>query len=199
MAQRNINQHSSTSLTLLHTLKTHPGDESAWGRFVGRYEPLVLNWCMRRGLSHHDAVDVAQDVMLRMARFIRNFQHDGKQSFRAWLKTVTHNAWHDWSKKEERFGGGNDDEDHLHSLEARDELVQQLAEEFDTELTELALLRVQLRVTENVWRAFELTAIEGRSGQEAAEILNVSSAKIYVDKSRVMKFIREEVERLEDF
>ena len=190
-------KHNSTSLTLLQTLRSHPDDASAWNRFVQRYQPLIVNWCLQRGLAENDADDVTQDVMLRMARFIRKFEHNKRQSFRAWLKTVTHHAWHDWATREQRSGGGHDNEAVLHSAEARDELVEQLERQHNEELMQLALLRTQLRVSESVWRAFELTALQGLGGIEAAEHLNIESAKVYADKSRVIRFLQEEVRRLE--
>ncbi len=188
---------TSTSMTLLQALRARPDDESAWGRFVERYQPLILSWCARRGLSPNDAADVAQDVMLKMARFIRNFEYDSRRSFRAWLKTVTHNAWHDWAGKEARHGSGADDDETLQSVAARDDLILRLQQEYDAEIMELAVLRVQLRVSESVWQAFELTAFDGLTGIEAAKRLQIDVAKLYVDKSRVTKFLQEEVPKLE--
>ena len=190
-------QHSSTSLTLLFTLRSHPADESAWNRFAERYQPLIMQWCLHKGLNQNDARDVSQEVMLRMARFIRHFEHDQKQSFRSWLKTVTHNAWHDWAKKEQKFSGGHNDEHLLYSLEGRDDLVERIESEHNSELLELAMLRVQLRVSEPVWRAFELSSLHGLDVAIVADQLNMESARIYGAKSRVIKFLREEIQRLE--
>lgn len=197
MGHREQHEHNSTSLTLLHTLRVNPHDESAWARFLARYQPLILHWCRQRGLQENDAADVAQDVMHRLARFIRKFEHNQKQSFRSWLKTVTQNAWHDWVQKEKKYGGNADHGPLLHSLEARDELVERLEQEYNQELMNLALLRVQLRVTEPVWKAFELTALQGKGGIEVAKQLGVDAAKIYSDKSRVTGFLQEEIRRLE--
>jgi len=47
------------------------------------------------------------------------------------------------------------------------------------------------------WSAFRLTALEGRSGAEAAAALGLSVAAVFMNKSRVQKMLREEVARLD--
>lgn len=188
---------TATSMTLLQSLRVSLDDEASWKRFVARYEPLILKWCAQRGLAADDAADVSQNVMLRMATFIREFEYDSNKSFRAWLKTVTHNAWHDWAAKENRHRVHVQHEDVLATVEARDDLVHRLQREYDAEVMELAVLRVQLRVSAPVWKAFELTAIDGMTGTEAATKLKIGTAKLYVDKSRVTRFLKEEIQKLE--
>lgn len=188
---------TSTSVTLLHSLRVRADDEAAWARFVDRYQPLILKWCAGFGLLAPDAADVAQDVMVKLSVNIRDFEYDSQRSFRAWLKTVTHHAWHDWTRKEQRHQHPQENHEALQSLEARDELIQRLQREYDSEVLELAVLRVQLRVTRQVWQAFEMTAFEGISGIEAAKQLKMDVAKLYVHKSRVTKFLQEEIQRIE--
>ena len=190
-------QHSRTSATLLHRLRVAPDDETAWKQFMHRYEPLVLQWCSRRGLAHSDARDVAQNVMLKMAQVMRNFEYDSSKSFRAWLKTITHRAWYDWQQKEQKQPGRSSESGVLSSIEARDDLVERLQHEYDAEIMEFAVLRVRMRVSQPSWRAFELTAIQGMAGVEAAKVMNIDVARVYVDKSRITKMLAEEVGKLD--
>ncbi|GAB5404997.1 MAG: sigma-70 family RNA polymerase sigma factor [Aureliella sp.] len=185
-----------TSLTLLQSLTADPGNQTAWGQFVTRYQPLILQWCKRRGLDENDAADVAQDVMTRLARVMDQFQYDPSKSFRAWLSTVTKHAWLDWCDKEKRHRR-TDDSHILRSVEARDDLVERLQQEYDAELMELAVLRVRMRVSEQNWKAFELTAIDGMSGAQAAESLGIPVGRVFVDKSRITKMLSAEIRRLE--
>ena len=87
--------------------------------------------------------------------------------------------------------------DILHSVEAREDLVRQLDEEFDRELLREAMLRVRLRVAPQTWQAFTLTALDGLSGAAAAERIPMQVAQVFVAKRRVQKMLREEVARLE--
>jgi DNA-directed RNA polymerase specialized sigma24 family protein len=52
--------------------------------------------------------------------------------------------------------------------------------------------RVQSRVARHVWQAFWLTAIENRTGLEAAERLGIKAATVFVYKARVIKMLRQE-------
>ena len=50
-----------TSPTLLGAL-WDPNNEAAWRTFLQRYQPLIGNWCRRRGLQGQDAEDVSATV-----------------------------------------------------------------------------------------------------------------------------------------
>ena len=47
------------------------------------------------GLQSADADDVTRAILLKMVRALPTFRYDGNLSFRGWLKTITHNCWHD--------------------------------------------------------------------------------------------------------
>ena len=61
------------------------------------------------------------------------------------------------------------------------------------ELIELAMRRVEKRVKPRNWKAFQLTTIEGLSGADAAERLQMPVAQLYVAKNRVQKLLQEEI------
>lgn len=190
----------STSGSLLMALRTHPDDSEVWNRFVTRYREQIVAWCRSFGLQDSDCHDVSQEVLLSLAESMRGFEYDHSKSFRAWLKVVTRHAWLDLIKRLRRPGVGNGRSsvmNSLKSIEAREDLSRRLASEYDTELKEIAFVRVRMRVTPRTWMAFELTAIEGMSGPEAAHALSMKVAHVYVAKSDVLKAIREEIERLE--
>ena len=75
---------SGTRITLLGRLRRDPGDQEAWGEFVEQYGPKVFAWCRRWGLQEADAQDVTQDVLLKLARKMKDFTYDPSRSFRAW-------------------------------------------------------------------------------------------------------------------
>jgi RNA polymerase sigma-70 factor (ECF subfamily) len=100
-------------------------------------------------LQDADAQDLTQNVLLKLAGTLRRFHYDGSGSFRAWLKTVTHHAWHDFLESRQRPGLGSGDSrvvEQLQSIQGRDDLLQRLEEEFDRELLEMAMAQVRLRV-----------------------------------------------------
>jgi RNA polymerase sigma-70 factor (ECF subfamily) len=174
-------------------------DHAAWSEFAERYGCRIYAWCRRWQLQQADAEDVTQQVLFKLAQKMRTFSYDASRSFRAWLKTVTHHAWRDFVHSQRRPGGGTGDTavlEVLHSVEARDSLVEELDEEFNRDLLDEAMARVRLRVQPHTWEAFRLLAVEGLSGAEASARLNMKVATVFVARSKVQKMLQEEVRKL---
>jgi RNA polymerase sigma factor (sigma-70 family) len=194
------NPLSRTSVTLLGRLRHRPKDPAAWNDFVEQYQPKILHWCRGWGLQESDAHDVTQAVLLRLSHLMTKFAYDPRRSFRGWLKTLAHHAWRDLVSESKRSGVGTGDSqmrEFFESVQARDELVQQLEDEFQRELMSKAMLRVQPRVAPRTWDAFRLTALEGLSGAAVAAQLEMKISHVYVAKSEVKEMIRREIHKLE--
>ncbi len=189
-----------TSATLLGRLRQGPTDQAAWNDFVQRYGRQIYRWCRQWDLQEADAEDVTQTVLVKLAEKMREFDYDASGSFRGWLKTVAHHAWHKFVMSRQRGGVGSGDTavgELLDSVAARDDLAAKLEEEFDRELLEQAIARVQLRLEPRTWEAFRLLALEGLSGAKAAERLGMKVATVFVAKSKVQKMLQEEIRKLE--
>jgi RNA polymerase sigma factor (sigma-70 family) len=157
-------------------------------------------WCRRWNLQAADAEEVTQNVLVKLVSKLGNFTYDPSRSFRSWLKTLAHNAWVDYLQSlKSRGTGGNDSlvVMRLESIEARDDLVQRLEAEYDQELLEKAMARVRERVEPQTWEAFRLTSMEGLSGAEAAERIPMKEAMVFIARGRVLKLLRQEVQKLE--
>lgn len=195
-----MDPNAHTSPTLLARLGGEITDAPAWDQFVRQYGARILAWCRHWGLQPNDAEDVCQDVLLRVARKMREFRYEPGKSFRAWLKTVARGALADWREAERKPGrasGGSDVQAVLESAEAREDLLARIDTEFDRELLEVAAARVKLRLDPPTWEAFHLTAVEGLSGAEAAQRTGLKVATVFVAKGRVQKMLQEEIRRLE--
>ncbi|WP_439627080.1 RNA polymerase sigma factor [Gemmata sp.] len=190
---------STTSLTLLGRLRRDPGDQGAWNAFVDRYGGRVYAWCRRWGLQEADASDVTQNVMLELARQMGSFEYRPGGSFRGWLKTIAFRAWRDFLASRKRVPSDGYDAviEQLADPGAADDLFRRLEEEAERETLEVAMGAVRLRVHPHTWRAFELTAVEGKSGAEAAAELGMQVGAVWVARSKVQRFLRDEVRRLE--
>jgi RNA polymerase sigma-70 factor (ECF subfamily) len=150
-------------------------------------------------LQPADAEDVAQIVLLRLAEKIRAFDYDPSRSFRGWLKTVTHHAWHDYVERRRLVGrcGNQALESLLESRQAPDDLNDFLEAEHQHSLLEQAMIRVQARVEARTWEAFRLQALERQTASEVAPKLAMPLSAVFMAKSRVQAMLREEVRRLE--
>ena len=189
-----------TSLTLLIRLRQAPADQAAWSAFVERYGPKLYGWCRHWNLQDADARDVVQEVLARLAEKLRTFVYDPASSFRGWLRTLARHAWSDFCNSRQRRGStphSAEVQALLSDLPAGDSLGQRLEEEFDQEVLELAMARVRQRVQPRTWETFQLMAVEGFSGAEAAARLNLKLTHAFVYKARVQKMLREEIAKLE--
>jgi RNA polymerase sigma factor (sigma-70 family) len=189
-----------TNASLLRRLRRDSADQSAWGEFVGRYGRQVYQWCRKWQLQEADAQDVTQIVLVKLALKMRTFTYDPARSFRAYLKTLTHYAWCDFLESRKRPGageGGSEVLEVLKTIEARDDLVRQLTTEFDQEMLDEAMSRVQQRVEPHTWEAFRLTALEEMAGAEVAQRLQVKVATGFKAKSKVLKMLHEEIAKSE--
>jgi len=143
---------------------------------------------------------MTQAVLLKLARQMSGFEYDPNGSFRGWLKTVAYRAWCDFLDMRKRTTAGSGDSavlQLLDSVPARAELIQKLDDEYDRELLEKAMARVQLRVQDRTWDAFRMTALESVPGAEAAAALHMTPGAVYVARSKVQKMIQEEIQEIE--
>ena len=189
----------TTCPTLLARLRHDPSNEAAWDEFIEHYGRHIYRWCRQWGLQDADAEDVTQEILLKLARKLRDFRYDPNFSFRGWLKTVAHHAWRDFVDSERRKRAAADDHtwERLQSIEAREDLMKRLEEAFDYELLEAAKVQVRLRVAPHTWEAFRQMAIEGLPAADVASNVHMQVAMVYVAKSKVQKMLQEEIRKLD--
>ncbi len=193
------NPDDDTSITLMMRLGQSPADVGAWDQFVERYQPMIRAWCLRWGAQASDADDVAQEVLTKLVTAMKTFRYDPDRSFRAWLKTVTRNAWVDLATSNHMRAASDparlpaipDSHDALLDLEKEMEAA------LDRELFELAMHRVEKRVKPITWQAFRLTVIDNRPGPEVAQELGMQVAHVFVAKHRVQQMLEHEVRALQ--
>jgi RNA polymerase sigma-70 factor (ECF subfamily) len=143
---------------------------------------------------------VAQNVLLRLTAKLPQFKYDPTRSFRGWLKTLTHHAWHDFVTEAGYRNRGSGDTsvlDQLQSVAAREDLAARVEATFDRELLEVAMARARERVAPTTWEAFRLAALDGIAPQEVADRLGVRVSQVYLAKHRVQKLVQEEIKALE--
>jgi RNA polymerase sigma-70 factor, ECF subfamily len=177
-------------------------DREAWNRFVDTYSPYIVRWCQAMGLQDADAADATQSVLMKLIQAMRTweFQPD-RGRFRNWLRTVTHNVAVDLNRSwKERAAGDTAVWQGLTQIP--DESLQttlwdSIETAYQKELLELASNVVQLKVQPQTWAAYHETSVLGKTAREAADTLGLSVGEVYVAKSRVIKMLRSEVQRLE--
>jgi len=84
----------------------------------------------------------------------------------------------------------------LESQEAMDDFIVRIDQQAQAELLEKAMEIVKLQVHPKTWAAFEKTAIKNLPGKLVAEQLEMNIGTVYVAKSKVVKHLRKQVEKL---
>lgn len=163
-------------------------DAEAWRLFVELYAPVVYGLYRRHGLQDADAADLTQDVFRSVAGAIRRLDYDPRKgTFRGWLHTVARNRLRDWrAKRHERGSGDSAVRQRLEELPAPAEADPDWDRDYEQRIFAWAAEQVRDEFRENTWRAFWLTAVDGKSGPEAAAALGLSLGAVQVAKSRVL-------------
>jgi len=172
-------------------------DHAAWREFVQLYAPVVYRFAHGRGLQDADAADLTQEVLRSVFTSVGAF--DPKLGlFRSWLFTLAHRRLYDFVQGSRRqpAAGGQETMVILDTLPARAE-EEAWDREFERQLFTLAAELIRPTFSETTWQAFQLAAVEGKSGQDVAAMLGVSVAAVYLAKSRVMVKLKAEIARLQ--
>jgi RNA polymerase sigma-70 factor (ECF subfamily) len=175
-------------------------DRDAWTTFIEIYHPAILASLRRRGLQDSDADDVAQKVLMSVARSLAARPHDPNVAmFRTWLQTIIKNAASNAIQRQpkDRAVGGE-------AADAFQNLVEPYQNsvwddlDYRRSLLEKAAQRIQNDYTPDVWTAFWRTAILGESIEDVAASQGKSVGSIYAARSRVIKRLRDEVQKVEE-
>ncbi|MEM8913956.1 MAG: sigma-70 family RNA polymerase sigma factor [Planctomycetota bacterium] len=192
-----MDSDSKTRASLLMQLRDAE-DQVAWQQFVDRYGPMIYQWCRFWRLQEADAEDITQTLLVKLFHRLSDFDYDPSVgSFRGWLKTVTHNAVRDFSR---RRTPANVDEitwNVLREQPAHDDLATRMEKAYDLELLEHAKQRVRGRVAEHTWSAYELCEQGTLSTDDIAMKTGMQAAMVYVVKSKVIRMLKEELANLE--
>ena len=191
-----MTQSPETRFSLIEKLKS-PGDMDAWSEFASIYQPLIVELCLRKGMQHADANDLAQEVLSRVAKNIAKFQYDRPgATFRGWLYRITRNLTVDFFRRRAK-----DPLKHAIVPEDFQELCDPPMEEtreFDLEFQKRMFLvvarAVESTVQQQTWAAFWMVEIQQRTPDEVALELGMTRGAVYVAKSRVIAKLRKEVQ-----
>ena len=185
----------STRLSVFSRLLRSP-DAEGWAEFDAIYRPWVLRWL--RGIHGlgADADDVAQEALLTVWRRVREFEHRGKGSFRAWLRAILANhlgGYFRTLRARPQGRGGEEADEILRQLADDDnELARRWDREHDEHLIGVLLERVSAEFSDVQVRAFRRYVLDGvaPASRVAAE-LNVTDNVVLKAKSHILRRLRE--------
>jgi RNA polymerase sigma-70 factor (ECF subfamily) len=171
----------------------------AWERLVGLYAPLVLQWCRHWDLQEQDQADILQEVFQAVIAHVNQFRKESpRDTFRGWLRTITHNKVCDHFRRlaREPAGEGGTDAQRRFSqlpIPPEDEEIRSGQDAAERELFFRALELIRQEFEERTWQAFWCTAVEARAPQDVAADLSMTPGAVRVAKCRVLHRLREEL------
>lgn len=180
----------------------NPQDRDAWDQFARIYRPVVYRLTRLRGLQDADAEDLAQNVLMAVAKAIPDWQRsDPNTLFRHWLRRVAKNAIVNALSRQpkDRAGGGTTAMELLKMQQDNsDESSVEVDLEYRRQLYRRAAEIVRSRADEVTWLAFSLTMVDGQTIAETARQLDRSEGMVYAARSRIIRRLRNAVRLLED-
>jgi RNA polymerase sigma-70 factor (ECF subfamily) len=178
-----------------------PADQAAWHEFVEIYRPVILRLARQKGMQAADADDVAQLVLVAVARAVEQRPHDhGRAKFRTWLHRVAHNAILNALIRGKPDQGSGDSalRELLNQQESQNDVDSSLLRlEYRREVFRWAARQVRQEFQQETWDLFWQTAVEEREIEEVAREFGKSRGAIYAARSRVIRRIQEKVQQYE--
>lgn len=174
-------------------------NREAWSEFVQIYRPVIYRMARRRGMQDADAQDLSQEVLVRISKAIDRWEPQTNVRFRHWLRKVASNAIVTAVTKSKPDGvidGSAADQIFADTPEVSATTSELYDECFREQYLRAAAI-VRVDVSPLTWTAFERTVVQGQSCEEAAASLGKSLGTIYAARSRVLKRLQFEVQRLE--
>jgi RNA polymerase sigma-70 factor (ECF subfamily) len=180
---------SSTEEAVQILKRAIAGDRVAFDEIILRYERRVLMTAWRLLGRREDAQDAAQEVFLRLYRYMHHF--DEKRALLPWLYRMTVNVCHDLHRKRR----------HDDALAAGEADWARLAYDPAGEITrseQRRIIEAALEtLTERERAAVVLRDIEGLATKAVAGVLGSSEATVRSQISMARVKIRKFVDRLE--
>jgi RNA polymerase sigma-70 factor (ECF subfamily) len=194
-----------TRRSLLTRLK-HWDDQEGWQDFFNTYWRLIFGVARQAGLNDAEAQEVVQLTVIAVAEKMKSgeFKYDPKRgSFKAWLLTQT--QW----RVSDQFRKRRQHAERHPNLEAKTELMESVPDEaaeeriarcweaeWESNLMQVALERVQPRVAARTFQLFQLHVRKDWSVADVAKRLGVSKAQVHLAKHRVSIMLRKELTKL---
>lgn len=197
-SDRRFGTPGTTSTNLLRQVKA--GERAAWDQLLRLYAPLVAHWCKRVQLQAADAEEIAQEVFQTVYVKIAEFRRERAGSFRKWLKAITRHKIGDLLRKigkNPRAAGGTDANMRLLQVPELDD-----SEESDRVERRVVLEQARDIVCQNFqprsWAAFERSMLDCEPVETVAVELGMSKKAVYVARSKILRFLRQELGGLLD-
>lgn len=178
-----------------------PTNRQAWEEFSAIYRPVIFRLAKLKGLQASDAEDLAQQVLINVAKAIDRWEPDsGRARFRTWLRTVADNAILNalTRKRPDQATGGEIIHAALAVQPTPSENSRLLQIEYRREVFIRAAQQIRIEFSDETWAAFWKTTVDEIDIDDVAKHLGRTRGSVYASRSRVMKRLKQKVEEYDD-
>jgi len=200
------NEFLPTRWSLLSRLKDWD-DQDSWRQFFDAYWQLIYNTACKAGLTHTEAQEVVQEVIISVAKKMGDFKTDtAAGSFKSWLLNLT--RWRITDQLRKR--GRDQTVPHCSTPDAtRTATIERVPDpacapldaewsaEWERNLLHVAFERVKAQVKPEMFQIFDLLVIKHWSALKVARRLRVSLAQVYYAKYKLSSLAKREIKKLE--
>lgn len=195
-----------TRRSLINRLKDWE-DEASWREFLDLYGRLIFHLARRSGLDVQEAEEAVQETLIATAKAMPRFRYNpAVGSFKSWLFQLT--RW----KIQDRFRQRKRDQRTLgrhgvnragsatqaKALGLDDAAMQRIWEaEWEECLVKTALNRLRPHLNPKHYQIFDLHVVRQWPAEKVAEAMQISTAQVYLAKSRIAAQLKEEIVRLQ--
>lgn len=186
-----------TRYTLIKRLKDQH-DQSAWTLFTETYQAYIYVVLSRAGVSHDDAVDLQQEILVKIWKALPSFDYQpGKAKFRTWLSRVIKNTAYSYfsSRGAERERVTRYATEKEITSPESDVIENILDEEWKAYLSNLALQNLEKTVSQQSISIFK-RMLAGESSAALAAELGLKENSIHRIKNRTRDKVITEIARL---
>jgi len=175
------------------TVPTSVSQAMTSGQVYREHMQLVARWASRLAGPGLDVEDLVQEVFLQVHRLLPGFR--GEAQLTTWLYAITHNVVRTRRRKERfrRLFWFAGDPDRLHLVASGPTPIEAAERRQSADL----IYRALDRLPEKYRTVFILFEIDGRSGEEIAELTGIKLATVWVQLSRARAQLLTQLEKLE--
>lgn len=187
----------TTHLSFLGRLRDR-SNPVGWTEFNNRYRELLYRYARRRGASHIEAEDVAQEVTLYLFKAMDRFEYNpARGRFRGYLHCAVANSLSRRQTRNARQEKGVDPEKLEALAKGSDASDAEWEREWQLHKLRTALQAISSEFEPLTLNVFRMHVLEGCGVDDTAKRLELSKSSVYQAKCRVLKRLKEQIEQMD--
>jgi len=157
-----------------------------WGEIYRRYDERLVRFCLKMGLNYEDALDMAQDIMLKIYGQIYTLKNPN--SFESWLFRIAHNACINHLKYQRKHS--IEPLEDLDSIASVDTLESLLDKEMAAQKEHCRMTAIIAELPPDIKRMVQLKYLDNYSVKSLEKIFDLNESAIKMRLLRAKRKMR---------